>query len=373
VILFSVFLVLFVAPVFTAKVTIEGRNLLVDGKRTIVQSVGYAPVPVGIDPTTTVPYGDYFTANFANIYRRDLVKIRDLGANAVRIWGWDITQDHSDFLNAAINATAPHPIYVIPGFFISPSLYPNLADPSTQQKVIADLTTFITNIKQHPAVLFYLIGSDLNADWNYGNLKPELFSFLNVLAATVKKLEPENPHPVSTALNDQDSIGTILQYDTTVTNFDFWAVNVYRGCDFGPLFRQFQSISSRPIFISEFGIDEYDDVNLRVDSQAQARCIVDLWGDIEENETISFGGSVTEFLDEWWKSKLGIADSRHPNCPNYNPSIHTNCGSPNVNFPDKYANQAYFGIVDGSTLKEKLAYYQLQELWREINGTRHRS
>lgn len=89
-------------------------------------------------------------------------------------------------------------------------MYPNLADPATQAKVLTDLTTFITSIKQNPGVLFYLIGSDLNADWNYGFEKDVLFRFLNTLAAEVKKLEPDNPHPVSTAINDQDSIGTIL-------------------------------------------------------------------------------------------------------------------------------------------------------------------
>lgn len=349
-----------------AVVMIKGRQLFVDGKLFIVQSVGYAPTPVGIDPTATPPYGDYFTSNFENIYRRDLPILRSLGANAVRIWGWDINADHTGFLDAALNA-GDHPIYVIPGFFVSPSLYPNLADPNVVTKALNDLTTFITNIKNHPAVLFYLIGSDLNADWNYGFEKDALFSFLNTAAALVKSLEPSNPHPVSTALNDVESIATILKYDSPTPNLDFWSINVYRGCDFGPLFIQFGSVSLRPLFISEFGIDEYDDVSLRSNPHLQAECLTDLWGDIEGNETFTFGGSVVEYVDEYWKGKQGVADARHPNCPNYNPSEHSNCGYPNNNFPDKYANQGWFGLVEAGTFRPKEAYNQLAELWRSVD------
>jgi len=346
-------------------VTIHGRQLFVDGNLFVVQSVGYAPTPVGVDPTQTPPYGDYFTSTYGNIYRRDLPILRSLGANAVRLWGWDINADHSAFLDAALNG-GDHPIYVIPGFFLSPALYPNLADPNVRSKALTDITTFITNIKNHPAVLFYLIGSDLNADWNYGYEKDALFSWLNTAAALVKSLESSNPHPVSTALNDVDSVNAILRYETVSPNIDFWSINVYRGCDFGPLFLQFSSVSLKPLFISEFGIDEYDDASLRSNPHMQAECIADLWGDIEENNTYTFGGSVVEYVDEYWKGSLGIADSRHPGCPSYNYSQHTNCGYPNDNFPDKYANQAWFGLVQAGSFSPKEAYFQLAELWRSV-------
>lgn len=39
-------------------------------------AVGYAPVPIGSDPTVQPPYGDYFTSNYASIYKRDLTILR---------------------------------------------------------------------------------------------------------------------------------------------------------------------------------------------------------------------------------------------------------------------------------------------------------
>jgi len=69
----------------------------------IIKGVGYAPAPIGADPTVSPPYGDYFTEGYASIYKRDLAILRPLGINALRLWGWGIEANHSDFLNVAYN------------------------------------------------------------------------------------------------------------------------------------------------------------------------------------------------------------------------------------------------------------------------------
>jgi len=319
--------------------------------------VGYAPTPIGVDATVTPPYGDYFTSKYAEFWARDLPIIKAVGANAVRLWGWDITADHKAFLDAVQAAD----LFVIPTFYMAPGTYPNLADPATKSKVYGDFDQFLKAINHHPAVLFYILGSDLNADWNYGFEKDVLFEVLNGLAVRAKTLEATNPRPVTTGLNDQLSVQTIKAFDTA-TKLDFWSVNVYRGCDFGTLFKEFTASSSRPLFISEFGIDAWDDVASAVNEEAQAQCYAKLWSEIQGNNSVAIGGSNTQYVDEWWKSKLAQADARHPSCPNYNATKHANCGYPNDNFPDKYANQAWFGIVDAE-FKLRRAYNQLQELW----------
>jgi len=181
-----------------------------------------------------------------------------------------------------------------------------------------------------------------------------------VLAKRVKSGENR---PVSTALNDQQSVTTIKTYDPT-TELDLWSVNVYRGCDFGFLFQEFQSVSTRPLFVSEFGIDAYDDSQMSVNEKVQADCYASQWSEIVGNSSVVIGGAITEYVDEYWKSKLAQADAKHPRCPNYDPSVQLNCGYPNDNFPDKYANQAYFGIVDYQ-FQPRQAYKQLQALWKE--------
>ena len=49
-----------------------------------------------------------------------------------------------------------------------------------------------------------------------------------------------------------------------------WAASVYRGRSFGDLFSSYAAASSRPLLLSEFGIDAYDAAALAVDEAAQA-------------------------------------------------------------------------------------------------------
>jgi len=237
-----------------------------------------------------------------------------------------------------------------------------LADPAVQAQVLADFTTFMNAIKSHPAVLLYIVGSDLNAQWNYGTNLAALFNVIDTLAAYAHSVNPLNL--VTTALNDEDSLDTISTFDTT--SVDFWSINVYRGCTFGTLFTQYAMKSKKPLFISEYGIDSFNDKSLALDQALQSNCIVTLSKEILINNATTIGGAVVEYVDEYWKGKLGISDARHPGCPSYNPQLHTICGYPNEAFPDGYANQAWFGIVS-STFVPRTVFSALQTLWANVN------
>jgi len=245
---------------------------------------------------------------------------------------------------------------------MGPGTYSNLADPAVITKVTADFKIFLEAIKNHPAVLFYMIGEDLNADWNYGPERAALYSLIDKLAAYGLSIQPANEtRPFSSALNDQHGIPDITQYDPSTPNVGLWSINVYRGCTFKGLINEFATVSKRPIFISEFGIDAFNDQRVLLDEKTQADCAVSLWNEIA-NGTASVGGSITEYQDEWWKGKLGQNDARHPGCPSYNASAHTTCGYP-ADFPDAYANQAWFGIVN-EEYGPREAFQALQKLWR---------
>jgi len=348
----------FVLSASATKVTVEGRKLLVDGSPFTIKAVGYSPVPIGQDPTTTPPYGDYFTSNNDSFYLRDIPIIKALGANTIRLWGWNISADHTDFLDLA----AANKLYVIPTFYMGPGTYPNLADPAVISRVTADFKTFLDAIKNHPAILFYLIGEDLNADWNYGPERDALYSLIDKLAAYGLSTQPANgTRPFSSALNDQHGVPDIVQYEASTPNVWIWSLNVYRGCTFKGLINQFATVSKRVLFVSEFGVDAFNDQRSAVDEASQAKCVLGLWEEIT-NGTAAVGGSVTEYQDEWWKGKLAQNDARHPGCPSYNASAHTTCGYPNADFPDGYANQAWFGIVD-EDYGPREAFQALQKLW----------
>jgi len=84
-------------------VLVSGKQISVGGKTFIMRGVGYSPVPIGDDPEIVTPFGDYFTSQYHAIYDRDLPIIRQIGANAIRLWSWDNTANHLDFLDKAYN------------------------------------------------------------------------------------------------------------------------------------------------------------------------------------------------------------------------------------------------------------------------------
>jgi len=341
-------------------VDVVGRTIVVDSKVFQVRAIGYSPTPPGADATITPPYGDYFTQNYSDIYLKDIPVLKSLGANVLRLWGWNNSANHTHFLDA-VHAQG---LWVIPTFYMGVGTYPNLADPKVAQQVVDDFHTFMYSIDEHPAVLLYELGEDLNADWNYGPERDILYPLLNKLAAIGEGILPINEsRPFSTALNDQHAIPDIVQYESVSQNINIWSINVYRGCEFGYLFANFSTASKKPLLISETGIDAYNDAALALDETMQANCLTSLWNQIASNSSVAVGGTFTEFIDEWWKGKLGQNDARHPGCPNYDPAVHSNCGYPNEGFPDLYANQGWFGLLDYQ-LNPRKAYFAIQSLWK---------
>jgi hypothetical protein len=63
------------------KIEINQGHLWVNGESFTIKGVGYSPIPIGIDPETTPPYGDYFTSDYSPIYERDLALLRQVVKN----------------------------------------------------------------------------------------------------------------------------------------------------------------------------------------------------------------------------------------------------------------------------------------------------
>ena len=65
----------------------DGSQLMVDGAPFFMQGVCYSPVPTG-ETVEKWPFGDYFTADYAYMWKRDLPLIKATGANVIRTYGW---------------------------------------------------------------------------------------------------------------------------------------------------------------------------------------------------------------------------------------------------------------------------------------------
>jgi len=366
------FLVVLTADLWATTVERNGRQILVDGAPFTIKGVVYSPVPIGIDPETTPPYGDYFTSDHSAIYDRDLPLLRQMGVNTIRIMGWNNEADHSDFLDKAYNGGID-PIYVIVTFWMGPPLYTDISTPSARIKIKSDFRAMVAAHKNHPAILMWSIGNELNAPWMYGDRLDDLFRLINEMADEAHQEEGTNYHPVITPLVDSDLINTISVYDASMNFLDAWGVNVYRGQSFGTLFDEYQAVSSKPLVILEFGIDAYDnqhnDEYENIGLPYQAIYVHDLWKEIEANRDVCSGGVIMAYSDEWWKGKF----STDTGCPDNDPSFHSKCGYATAAHPDGYANEEWWGIMrsldngDAPDIMEpREIYYTLQYLWRGI-------
>jgi hypothetical protein len=361
-----------VKTALTTTLTISGRQILVDGAPFTIKGVGYAPVPICIDPTTTPPYGNYFTSDYSYIYNRDLPLLRQMGANTCRLWGWNNQSDHTDFLDKAYN-DGVNPIYVIVTFWMEPWYY-DITDPDVREAVKCAFRQMVAAHKNHPAVLMWSIGNELNAPWMYGNQLNILFNLIDEMAQEAHEEEGQNAHPVTTPLADIDLINTIATYNSLMAHLDVWSVQIYRGSSFGSLFTDYAVVSERPLAILEYGIDAYDnryaDEYENIGTPYQATYAEALWNEIEANSDVCCGGSIMAYSDEWWKGKYGQSG---PGCPDYDPCFHSICGYPTASHPDGFSNEEWWGIMrtldNGSNpdiMQPRTVYYILQSLWTHI-------
>jgi hypothetical protein len=332
--------------------------------------VGYAPTPIGEDTETTPPYGDYFTSAYSTIYNRDLLLLRQMGANTIRLWGWKYDADHNDFLDTAYN-DGIRPIYVIVSYWLDASR--DISDPAVRQAIIAEFTQMVAIHKTHPAVLMWAIGNELNAPWMFGD-SDDLFSLIDEMAQAAHAEEGGSFHPVTTPLADSNLINTITNRDPEVPNLDVWSVQVYHGSSFGSLFTDYAAASAKPLVITEYGIDAYDDEHdseyEQIGTPYQATYAASLWNEIVANSDLCSGGAIMAYSDEWWKGKHGLTDPDHPDCPENDPGFHSTCGYANSAHPDGYANEEWWGIVrpvdngaNPDIMQPRAVYYTLQSLW----------
>ena len=241
-------------------VAVKGRQIMLNGLPFLIRGVGYSPVPIGIDPETTPPYGDYFTVEYNPVYAQDVELLRHMGANTLRLWGWNNSADHNQFLDLAYNGGS-RPLYVIVTFWMGHSVYPDISSPGARTQIKAAWRSMVASHKNNPAILMWAIGNELNAPWMYGSQMDDLFSLADEMAQEAHAEEGAIFHPVTMPLADINLIQTIAAYESSVPNLDVWSGQVFRGNTFGNLFAEYEAVSTKPLVITEFGIDAYDDQN----------------------------------------------------------------------------------------------------------------
>ncbi|MEA3305459.1 MAG: discoidin domain-containing protein, partial [Candidatus Omnitrophota bacterium] len=145
-----------------------------------------------------------------------------------------------------------------------------------------------------------------------------------------------------------------------------WGANIYIGYSFnkspiGNCFGQFAKRSKKPLWVSEYGVDAWDNVNNREYQDKQAEWVGNNWDEIAAS-AVCIGATLMAYSDEWWKS--GSPDSH-----DYGGWSTAQWGKLH---PDDYANEEWWGVVavekaPGSIDKvyPRKVYYALLEKWAE--------
>ncbi len=306
--------------------SVDGRTIKWDGERIFLRGVCYQPTPIGQNPSQAAPYGDYFTAGYSSLYERDIPLMRAMGCNLIRVYGWTPGADHSDFLEQCYNG-GDRPIMVLINRWINPGT--NWSDSNAIDQIEAEYLGMVTEANQHPNVMGFLLGNENNI-YNGNGSNGAFWAAHDTIAETLKAAAPQKliSMPIT------DAIGSVSSYDSAMEHLDFWSMQIYRGESMGSLFTQYRSASSKPLVITEFGMDAYDarvDQEFSDDASYTAQVVGRLWGEIAANIATCAGATVFEWADEWWKS-AGSASSQDSG------------GFANGGYIDQQLNEEWWGI-----------------------------
>lgn len=304
-------------PLSTAAVRINGKKLETDfdGDGTyqefIVKGVAFSPAPIGGKPLTN------------EVYDRSILWLKELNANTVRTYsGVD-----KYFLRQA----AQNNIRVIVSFWVGLDLDLSIAD--VRHKAVDDFAAMVYDLKDYPGVLMWNLGNEQNYSSTPNNGNSQYwYSLAQEMAIAAYKVEGEKYHPVCISNGNLHNIGisAMNAHDTTITYVDLWASNAYEQ-NFGSFFTSYRTKSSKPIVITEFGIDALNNISKTEHESVQANFDSINWIQIRSANDVCIGATVFEFTDEWWKAG--------------DPNSHDYGGYATGSHPDGYSNEEWWGII----------------------------
>jgi hypothetical protein len=291
-------------------VKIQGKQLLVDGRSLRIRGVCWNPVPKG----KTHPAG----LDFAGLAPKDIPLMKAANVNVVRTYEPLTDSGVLDQLLAA-------------GIYVLDSVYPYGGDAASV------VTARVNAVKNHRAILMWLIGNE----WNYNGLYVGMSAAdsqtrLNEVASLIRAADTS--HPIASVYGEVPA-KTVVD---AMPNVDAWGINAYRGIGFGDLFAKWSAVSTKPMFLAEFGADAYNATQGAYDPDSQAKATDALTREIAAQCTdtnpsgVALGGTIFEWADEWWKDSAG--DVNVHDVGGTAPG-----GGP---YPDATFNEEWWGIVD---------------------------
>jgi endo-1,4-beta-mannosidase len=309
--LFSVLLfsfTLYLVPTTNNVVEVSGRQLIVDNTPYFMKGVCYHPVLRGETER-----------NFSTI-DQDLELISEAGINTIRVYAPIDDMEVLDKIDAA-------GLKLIVSFgYNQNGVYDILS---------GTFLDYIMKYKDHNSILIWELGNEYNyhPEWFGGDIQ----NWYNALSQATDQIHDIDPnHPVATAHGDMPD----KQALASNPNIDIWGLNVYRWDQPQSVFKEWQTVSDKPVYLSEAGADSYMKIskagfkqgeNQRAQAVANAK-IIDA---VLDRSDVASGIFVFSFTDGLWKAG-------NPNEQDIGGWAPNSSGVPYDGTP----NEEYWGIVD---------------------------
>ena len=221
-----------------------------------------------------------------------------------------------------------------------------------------DFEAPVKELRDHPALLMWIIGNEWNLNRLFDSCALDTcYQKVNDAARRIKELDPN--HAVATSFAPAGEVPSDNDL-ARLSAIDVWGLNVYSQPSFFSRF-QFWRLSGqrtgikKPMFMSEYGADAYDNRQGHPDETAQAAALRRQTSEIRaqlsaRNPALPcLGGTPFEWNDEWWKRG-------NPNAQDSGGFVHDGVAA------DGFANEEWWGVVDVDR-KPRLAYDVLKELY----------
>jgi hypothetical protein len=205
------------------------------------------------------------------------------------------------------------------GLTIDGTWVPNTeySDKRTQELLLSEVKGMVTEYKNTPGLLLFLLGNENNYGLFWGGAETEdipikdrkstaraeaMYKIFNQAIIEMKAIDQS--HPMAICNGDLLFLDIIAK---ECKNIDILGVNMYRGATFTDAFERVKKEFDKPLLFTEFGTDSFDAINNQEDQKSQAYYMVENWKEIYTNAAglgksqNSIGGFTFQFSDGWWK------------------------------------------------------------------------
>ena len=297
-----------------ARVRLQGSSLRIGQEPFCVRGVVYSNAAIGERAGPTM-------AAAPCRWARDLPLIAALGANTVRTRSL-LPGDDSMFLSL-LESTG---LYWLAGFPLEPFYDPAQTITARKPAMLEAFRSYARRFRGQKRLIGYVFGNEITRNYSqaFAGSAEEFFALLAEAAEVVRELEPEDPPLITTTVSDA------AELVRNPAGLSFWSWNANPGRSFGGRLEEARRQAAKPVLISEFGVDAFDERTRQEDEQTQAEVAGQLAREIASAGWL-LGGVYAGFLDEWWREGP-------------DPSCHSAAGVRQPESPDGFRNDGWMGI-----------------------------